>query len=134
MHLKQEYKRVHPSPAWPTLTLMEGKGPARILSLSNGRAVRTGLVQGQMDLRSFFDQSSRLRVKLRGTKSTDLVKFTGGPELTLRAGKQKTVIFKVSANEKLTTLTVKSPSGVPDAVFVDELSVRLPDGRWQSLL
>jgi hypothetical protein len=134
MHLKQEYKRVHPSPAWPTLTLMVAKGPARILSLSNGRAVRTGLVQGQMDLRSFFDQSSRLRVKLRGTKSTDLVKFTGGPELTLRAGKQKTVIFKVSANEKLTTLTVKSPSGVPDAVFVDELSVRLPDGRWQSLL
>ena len=134
MHLKDETKRVHPSPAWPTLTLMVGEPPPRILSLSDGRNVRTELVQGLMNLRTFLDKPGDLRIDLRAAKSEVVVRAEGGGSVIIQPGKSKRMTVKLPANETLTMFTAKSPKGLPSEVFVEEMSVQLPDGKWQSLL
>lgn len=133
MHLKDEYKRVHPSPAWPTLTLMVGKAPARILSLTDGRQVRTGLVQSGMNLRLFLDRPGQLRLKLRGGESP-VVASVGRKSALLDAGEKRSLNIGVGTNETYTQLTLRTPGGVPAALFVTGAEVRQGDGPWRSIL
>jgi hypothetical protein len=134
MHLKDETKRVHPSASWPTLTLMVGAGPPRMLSLIDGRAVRTGVVQNAMNARTFLDKPGRLKLELRGAQSTAVVKAGGRSSTVVQPGKRRTLTIDLPADEQYTTFTVKTPGGLPTDVVVDGLSVQLPDGKWQSLL
>jgi hypothetical protein len=134
MHLKDETKRVHPSAVWPTLTLMVGKPPPRILSLIDGRAVRTGLVQNALNARTFLDKPGKLRLRMHASDSTVVVKAQSGGSTVIQSGKQGQLTIDVPANETYTTFTVKTPSGLPSNVFVDELSATDSAGKWQSLL
>ncbi|MBJ7458720.1 MAG: glycosyltransferase family 39 protein [Thermoleophilaceae bacterium] len=134
MHLKDETKRVHPSPAWPTLTLMVGEPPPRILSLTDGRNVRSKLVQGAMNIRTFLDKPGDMRVDLRAVRSEVVVRVEGGGSEIIQPGKREQMVVKLPADETLTTLSAKTPNGLPSEVFVEKLSVRLQDGTWQSLL
>ncbi|MGK2878739.1 MAG: ArnT family glycosyltransferase [Solirubrobacterales bacterium] len=134
MHLKDEVKRVHPSTSWPTLTLMVGEPPPRILSLVDGRAVRTGIVQNALNTRTFLDKPGKLRLKLRASRSSVVVKARGGGSTVINAGKSGTLTIDVPANEVYTTFTVKTPGGLPADVSVDDMSVSGPDGKWQTLL
>jgi hypothetical protein len=133
MHLKGETKRVHPSPAWPTMTLMVGSEPASILSLIDGRVVRSGIVQNAMNARTFFDRPGKLRLKLRGARSTVFVRASGGQSKVVQPGKKVTFTIDVPANEKYTTFTVKTPGGLPNSVIVDDISEKQPGSGWKSL-
>jgi hypothetical protein len=134
MHLKDETKRVHPSAAWPTLTLMVGEPPPRILSLIDGRAVRTGVVQNALNARTFLDKPGKLRLKLRGAQTSVVVKSNTGGSKVVQPGSSATLTIDVPANETYTTFTVKTPSGLPSDVVVDDLSATDSAGKWQSLL
>ncbi|MFT4049042.1 MAG: glycosyltransferase family 39 protein [Solirubrobacterales bacterium] len=133
MHLKDETKRVHPSPAWPTLTLMVATSPARILSFVDGRAVRTGLVNSSMTIKSFLDEPGELRIKLRGSELSTVNSIAGESTL-VGAGQRRTLTVKVGASEHDRTLTVRTPSGVPAALFVTGVDVREGSGPWKSIL
>lgn len=133
MHLKDETERVHPSGAWPTLTLMVGKPPARILSLVDGRAVRTGVVNGAINIRSFLDKPGELRVKTRGAGQTKILETDGAADVVQPKAKS-TLTIDLPADEKLTTVTVKSMTGIQDSIVVTDLEVREPGGRWVSIL
>lgn len=132
MHLKDEYKRVHPSRAWPNLTLMVGKKPARILSLTDGRAVRTGLVQGAMNVRSFLDKPGQLRMQA-GTQTAVTVNV-GKQSKLIPAHSIRTLTFPLGKNEQYTTIALKSTGGLPTAIRVVKLQVKEPGGRWVSIL
>jgi hypothetical protein len=134
MHMKDETKRVHPSDSWPTLTLMVGEPPSRILSLIDGRAVRTGVVQTALNTRTFLDKPGKLRLKLRAAKASVVVRAATGESTVLQPGKSGTLTIDIPANEYYTTFTVKTPGGLPSDVFVDDLSATDSDGVWQTLL
>lgn len=134
MHLKDETERVHPSPAWPTLTLMVGPHPARILSIVDGRAVRTGVVNGAMNVRSFLDVPGELRVRMIGGDGARVISVGSGESQLVAPGARKTLTIDLDKDERVTTVTVKSPSGVPDALRVTGLEVREPGGPWISIL
>jgi hypothetical protein len=133
MHLKDETKRVHPSNAWPTLTLMVGEAPPRILSLVDGRNVRTALVEGQFNTRTFLDKPSKMRFKLRAAGSTVVFKSKGSKSVVLQPRKRGELTLDMPADERYTTFTAKTPGGLSSQLFIDELSVLQPDGKWQSL-
>lgn len=134
MHLKDETKRVNPSPAWPTMTLMVGEPPPRILSLIDGRNVRSGLVTGALNTRTFLDKPGKIRFKVRGAEATAVFEAPGGKSVTVLPGKSGELTTELPANEKYSTFTVKTPGGIQSDVFVDDLSVQEPDGKWQSIL
>lgn len=134
MHLKDETKRVHPSPSWPTLTLMVGEPPPRLLSIVDGRAVRTGVVQNALNTRTFLDKPGKMRLKLRSAKATLVVKAQSGGSIVLQPGEKGTLTIDVPANEKAEVFTVKTTGGLPADVFVDDVSVTDSDGKWQTLL
>jgi hypothetical protein len=133
MHVKDEYKRVHPGPAWPNLTLMEGKAPARILSLIDGRQVRTGMVQAQLNVRTFLDSPGRIRVKLQGLQDRVVVTL-GGKVVLVGPSSRRTVNFSLGRNEEVSVIDVRTLTGVPAAVTVLGLDVRQGDGPWTSIL
>lgn len=133
MHLKGETERVHPSASWPTLTLMVGTPPARILSFVDGRAVRTRLATGEMNVRTFLDQPGKLRVKLHGAEQTVVVKV-GEQAVVIQPGARRTITLDVPANERLTTFSIQSPSGLASSVEVTDVQARDGGGSWQSLL
>jgi hypothetical protein len=130
MHLQDETKRVHPAPAWPTLTLMVGEPPARILSLIDGRAVRTGVVQGTLNARTFLPKKGQLRVRIDAPKDTEIIKIGNNPSQSLSAGKGGTFIVDLPAEEKLTTITIKTPTGLAAPAVVSGLDVRVAGGKW----
>jgi hypothetical protein len=134
MHLKNETERVHPSDAWPTLTLRVGEAPARILSLLDGRAVRTGVVNGQLNVRTFLDKPGQLRLRMRGGDTTKIVREDKGGSAVVEPKTSETLTIDVPADENLSSFTVKSPSGIQDSVVVTGIDVREPGGRWISLL
>ncbi len=134
MHLKGETKRVHPGPAWPTMTLMVGSPPPSILSLIDGRVVRSGIVQNAMNARTFLDKPGQLRLNLQGTRSTSVVKASGGGSVIVQPGKKATLTIDVPANEKYTTFTVTTPGGLPSAINVKGFSAKQPGSDWESLL
>jgi hypothetical protein len=133
MHLKDETKRVHPSAAWPTLTLMVGEPPPRILSLSDGRNVRTGQVQGAMNIRTFLGRPGELRLRLRSSANAVVVR-TGARSLLLRPGERRTLTVRVPADEHVTSVTVKTLGGIPDFVRVTGADLREGAGAWTSIL
>jgi hypothetical protein len=133
MHLKDEYKRVSPSPSWPTVTLMVGRAPARIFALSDGRQVRSGMVSAAMNVRSFLDRPGRLRLRLRGGSNASVVEL-GGSSLLVRPGTQRTITVPVRANETVTSVTVHTTGGLPSSVFVDGADLREGEGPWKSIL
>lgn len=132
MHLKDEYLRVHPSPSWPTMTLMAGRAPARLLSLSDGRKVRSGTVQGSMTMRTFLDRPGRLR--LRVAADAGVVAAARGRSVFVPGGRSRTLTVELPANEARTTLTIKSTGGLPTTARVIDAEVREPGGRWRSIL
>ncbi len=133
MHLKDEYKRVHPSASWPTLTLMVGKPPARILSLTDGRQVRTGFVQAAMNIRTFLDEAGEVRIRVRGGEAESVAEF-GGRSTLIEAGERRILTFPLAGGETYSSLTVRSPGGIPSSLYVTGLEVRQGDGRWKSIL
>jgi len=134
MHLKDETKRVNPSRAWPTMTLMVGEAPPRILSLIDGRNVRSGLVVGALNTRTFLDKPGKIRFKIRGAKTTAVLEAPGGKSVTVQPGKSGELTTDLPANEKYSTFTIKTPGGTQGELFLDDLSVQEPDGKWQSIL
>jgi hypothetical protein len=134
MHLKDETKRVNPSPAWPTMTLMVGEAPPRILSLIDGRNVRSGLIQNALNTRTFLDEPGKLRLKIRGADSTAVLRAPNGKSVVVQPGDTGQLVINLPENEKYSTFTVKTPGGLQSDVFLDDLSVQEPDGSWQSLL
>ncbi|MBI2692216.1 MAG: glycosyltransferase family 39 protein [Solirubrobacterales bacterium] len=134
MHLKDETKRVNPSPAWPTMTLMVGGAPPRMLSLIDGRNVRSGIVSGALNTRTFLDKPGKLRFKIRGSESTAVLRTPSGKSVVVQPGKSGELTMDLSANETYSTFTVKTPGGIQSEVFLDDLSVQEPDGKWQSIL
>jgi hypothetical protein len=133
MHLKDEFKRVNPGSAWPTVTLMVGRAPARIRSLTDGRQVRSGLVQGGMNVRSFLDGPGQLRLKLRGDASHSVVE-AGGRSVLVGPGEQRTLTVKVPKGEFVTRLMVRTTGGIPSGVFVNSADLREGDGPWKTIL
>lgn len=133
MHLKDETTRVHPSASWPTLTLMVGEPPARILSLTDGRKVRSGLVQLQMNVRTFLDDPGRLRVRLRAFGGESLV-TAGGRSVRVRPGPGATLTLPLKAGEAVTVLRPASTGGLPATVSVTGLDISENGGPWQSIL
>ncbi len=134
MRLKDETKRVNPSPAWPTMTLMVGGAPPRMLSLIDGRNVRSGIVSGALNTRTFLDKPGKLRFKIRGSESTAVLRTPSGKSVVVQPGKSGELITDLPADEKYSTFTVKTPGGLQNEVFLDDLSVQGSDGTWQSLL
>jgi hypothetical protein len=134
MHLKDETKRVHPSPAWPTMTLMVGEAPPRILSLIDGRNIRTGLILGALNTRTFLDKPGKMRFKIRGADATSVLRTPDGKSVLVQPGKSGELTIDLPADEKYSTFTVKTPGGIQSEVFLDDLSVKEPDGKWQSIL
>ncbi|MBJ7354476.1 MAG: glycosyltransferase family 39 protein [Thermoleophilaceae bacterium] len=134
MHLKDETKRVHPSDSWPTLTLMVGEPPPRLLSIVDGRAVRTGAVQNAFNVRTFLDEPGELRLKLDAGAKAVVVKSSTGGSTLLRPGKAGTLTVKLPAEEQYTSFTVKTPSGLPSSMTVKGLDVRQGDGPWKTIL
>lgn len=132
MHLKDEYLRVHPSRPWPTLTLMAGRAPARILSLTDGRQVRTGVVQGAMNARTFLDSPGEMRVRVLAPAG--VVVRGRNHSVYVPAEATRTLTFPLPADETMTTITIKSTGGLPTTARVMALEVREPGGRWQSIL
>jgi hypothetical protein len=133
MHLKDETTRVHPSASWPTLTLMVGEPPARILSLTDGRKVRSGLVQLQMNVRTFLDDPGRLRVRLRAFGGESIV-TAGGRSVRVRPGPGATLTLPLKAGETVTVLRPASTGGLPATVSVTGLDISENGGLWQSIL
>lgn len=133
MHVKDEFKRVHPSASWPTLTLMQGKAPARILSLVDGRQVRTGMVQSQMNVRTFLDAPGKIRLKLQGIEDRVVVNF-GGQTVLVGPSARRSITFALDADEQVSVLNVQTLTGIPAAVTVLGLDVREGYGPWKSIL
>lgn len=133
MHLKGETKRVHPSPSWPTLTLMVGRPPARILSLVDGRQVRTGMSQGGMNLRTFLDRPGELRFRIRGGQASTVATI-GQFSKMVPAGKVRTLVVPLAADEQFTSLSIRTPGGVPAPVEITHVEAREARGRWMNLL
>lgn len=134
MHLKDEYQRVHPSASWPTVTLMAGKAPARIFSLTAGRQVRTGLIQAGMNLRTFLDSPGKLRLKLRPAAGVTVVVALGNRSVLVSGDHATDLTVEVPPNEWNAALTVRTVGGEPGAVAALQVDVREGDGRWQSIL
>jgi hypothetical protein len=133
MHLKGETKRVHPSKFWPEMTLMVGTPPARMLSMIDGRAVRTGVVNGALNARTFLDGNGQMRVGVRGGNGSVVVS-SDKSSMTVSPGSTRTLTFNVPAEEHVSTITLKTPSGLQSTAQVTSLEVREPGGRWQSIL
>ena len=57
----------------------------------------------------------------------------GKPQL-VEPGARKSLTVDLGKDERTTTITVKSPSGVPEALRVTGLAVREPAGPWISIL
>lgn len=134
MHLKDETKRVHPTPQFPGLTLMEGEPPARILSLFDGRNVTSGVVQGTANARTFLDNPGELRVRFGRAKAETIVNVGNNPPISIKPGKTATLTVKVPAEEKVTPINFKTGSGEAAVGIITGLDVREPDGEWQSIL
>lgn len=134
MHLKDEYQRTHPSAAWPTVTLMAGKAPARILSLTAGRQVRSGLVQAGMNIRTFLSSPGQVRLKLRPAAGVSAVVALGNRSVVVAGDKASTLTVDVPRDEWAAQLTVHTVSGEPGAVAALQIDVREGDGRWRSIL
>ncbi|MGH2958002.1 MAG: hypothetical protein ACRDKE_00235, partial [Solirubrobacterales bacterium] len=133
MHLKEETKRVHPEDS-PAMTLMVGEPPPRMLSLIDGRNVRSGLVLGVLNTRTFLDKPGKIRFKIRGSDSTAVLKAPSGKTEVVQPGKRGELTTELPANEKFSIFTIQTPGGLPNEAFIEELSVQEPDGKWQSLL
>jgi hypothetical protein len=109
---------------------MVGEPPARILSLIDGRAVRTGVVQGTLNARTFLPRKGQLRVRIDAPKDTEIIKIGNNPSQSLSAGKGGTFIVDLPAEEKLTTITIKTPTGLAAPAVVSGLDVRVAGGKW----
>lgn len=133
MHLKDEFLRVHPTEQLPMLTLMEGKAPARILALIDGRQARGGLVQSGMNLRTFLDGRGEARLKLTGAEQPAVVSV-GGRSVDVPAGRQRSLMLPVAADEVFSVVNVRTAQGLPGAVFVTNVEIREGDGEWQTIL
>jgi hypothetical protein len=133
MHLKDETKRVHPSVDWPNLTLMVGEPPPRILSIVDGRTIKTGVVQGLMHVRTFLDKPGDLRVTVG--KSAVTHDITVGKDTTrVPAGSDSVITVPIPAMDNETDVSIKNKKGLPDSAVITGLEVREPGGEWISIL
>lgn len=134
MHFKDEVKRVNPSKQAPTLTLMVAEPPPRLLSISSGRNVINGVVQGAMSVKTFLDRPGEIRVKLAPSNAAHFVQIAGEDPVRVAADGARTVTAPVAAEETETSISLKSISGLPDNVAVEQIEVREPGGPWISVL
>lgn len=133
LHLRDEVKRVHQSPLYPNITLMEARPPARILSLSDGLNVITGEVQNAMNIRTFLDRPGALRLQFVKSKRDLAVTAGGGRPVSVPSGAPRSVTFQIRAGERVTTLRVKSPTGVPEVAELSDVQLREAGGEWVSI-
>ncbi len=133
MHLRNEVKRVHPTPEYVDITLMEARRPERIFSLVDGRHVVTGEVQNVVNVRSFLDRPGALRLRFAELERSLVVSVDGGRRFNVPAGAERVVEFPVKAGKRITTVRVKSPSGTPEVGKVLDMQMREGGGQWTSI-
>ncbi|MDO8631629.1 MAG: hypothetical protein Q7R41_14175, partial [Phycisphaerales bacterium] len=134
VHLKDETKRAHPTAAFPDMTLMVAKPPARMLSIVDGRDVLAGQMQATMNVRTFLDRPGKLRVRFGRAEMARLIRIGRGGQVTVAAGKSATITAAVPAFDTTTTVSVKTADGIPATVEVNRLDVRQRGGDWISVL
>lgn len=134
MHFKDEVKRVNPSNEAPGLTLMVAEPPPRLLSIASGRDVRNGVVQGAMSVKTFLSRAGEIRVKLSPSTAAHFVQIQDEAPVRVRADGSRYVVAPVPADETDTRISLKTTSGLPDNVAVEEIEVREPGGPWISVL
>ncbi len=133
VHLKDEIDRVNPSPLWPKVTLIVDEPPPRLLSIVDGRVVISGLVQGQMHVRTFLDNPGELRIRFASSRPPHVI--TVGKDVTkVPAGGDATITVPLPANDNEELVTIKTPKGLPDAAVVTSVEAREQGGDWISLL
>jgi len=133
MHLKDEVKRVHPTQQFPNLTLIVGKPPARMLSLLDGRNTISGEIEDMMTVGTFLDRPGQLRVKFAKSDRALVAKTGRGGKIKIAAGRPGSLTIPLPAAETLTSVSVKSPAGVPEIATVADVLVRERGGRWISI-
>lgn len=133
LHLRDEVKRVHPTPEYADITLMETRSPARIFSLVDGRHAVTGEVQNVVNVRSFLDRPGALRMRFAELDRSLVVSVDRGRSFTVPAGSERVIEFPVKAGKRITTVRVKSPSGIPEVGKVLDMQLREAGGQWASI-
>ncbi|MBI4896991.1 MAG: glycosyltransferase family 39 protein [Actinobacteria bacterium] len=133
MHLRDEVKRVHPTPEYSDITLMVARPPARMFSLVDGRNVITGEVQNVVNVRSFLDHPGALRMRFAESDRSLAVSADGGRRFVVPAGEVRVVEFPVRAGKRITTVRLKSQSGVPEVGKVLDMQLREAGGQWTSI-
>lgn len=131
MHLRDETKRVHPSPQWKSITLMVSEPPPTIFSFVEGYEPNSGLTRGTITVRSFLDRAGKMRIKLGKQAGTQIVTVDGGKSQTITAGKSRTITIDLPAREHETKLQLTTPTGAPVTSKVESLDFDEGDG-WQS--
>lgn len=134
IHFKNETKRVNPTEGFPGLTLMVAEQPARLLSIVEGRNVINGVVQGLLNVTTFLDRPGQMRVKLASSTQPHIVQIGDQPGVRVPANGFRSVVVDVPADQADSRVSIKTLSGLPDNVVVDEVEVRQPGGSWISIL
>lgn len=133
MHLRDEIKRVHPTPEQVGLTLMVGRPPARILSFVDGRNVYNGEVQNAMTVRTFLAGAGRLRVTFARAKRAFVARAGRDGSTLVREGETGVLTAHLPAGEHELSISLRSPTGVPEIATVDDVEVRERGGGWISI-
>lgn len=132
MHLRDEYLRVHPTPAQVDITLMAGREPARLFSIVWNRNVFNGTVQGAMSAETFLKRPGEMRLTIAATKRTTRITI-GGRTTTIAPRRTARVTGSIPASDTKTVIEAKSLAGIPQTIQVDDVEVREPGGRWTSI-
>lgn len=133
MHLRDEVKRVHPSPKLKSITLMVGEPPPTIFSFVDGYEPNTGLTRGTVKLRSFLERPGKMRIQLGKQAGTQILTINGEKSFSISAGDSRTVTFDLPAREKVTTLQLTTPTGAAVTSKVEKFDLNEGDG-WESVL
>ena len=132
MHLRDEVKRVHPSPQLQSITLMVAEPPPTIFSFVEGYEPNTQLTRGTITVRSFLQRAGRMRVRLDKQASNQVITVDGGNSRTVEAGEPATLSIDLPAREHVTTIQLTTPTGAPVTSKVSRIEVNEGDG-WKSI-
>lgn len=128
IHFKDEFKRVHPNPSTPSMTLMVAGPPPSLLSIVSGRDVRNGVVQGAMHVKTFLAHKGELRLRFGPATEAHLVQIGDGPTVRVPASGRRWVRAKIPKNEHESRVSIKTIAGLPSDIVANRIEVREAGG------
>jgi hypothetical protein len=132
MHLRDEVKRLHPNNAVAS-TLMLSAGRTQVLSMVGGRNVRGGVVERELEVRTYSLQPGMVRIFFAAAKRRAVVRAAGEPAVKLSPDRGTMIEYKTARGTQLKVFSIGQRPGSPNNVKVTDVEFREGGGPWRSI-